>query len=77
MSGILPTLACICVCCSLMPTYARYNGSTEIACIFTYHLCTQANIKYEEMREKAGEAVPEGIKEMIHNHGSDVNAEVL
>ena len=40
------------------------------------HVTVQANIKYEEMREKAGEAVPEGIKDLINNHGSDVNAEV-
>ena len=36
----------------------------------------QANTKYEEMREKAGEAVPEGMQDLINNHGSGVNAEV-
>lgn len=39
-------------------------------------LALQANIKYEEMREKAGDAVPENIKQMVQNHDNDMHAEV-
>lgn len=40
-------------------------------------LALQANIKYEEMREKAGDAVPENIKQMVQGHDNDINAEVF
>ncbi len=42
----------------------------------THTVALQANIKYEEMREKAGEAVPDKIKEMVQSHDNDMNAEV-
>lgn len=46
------------------------------ACRQTQTVTLQANIKYEEMREKAGEAVPDKIKEMVQSHSNDMNAEV-
>ena len=48
----------------------------------TFTLCScwecliQANTKYEEMRQKATEAVPDKIKDMVRNHDNEMHAEV-
>ena len=56
--------------CVLACNHAMACGSKATPCAL------QANTKYEEMRIKATEAVPDKIKDMVKSHSNDMNAEV-